>query len=144
TIALSVVALGMARANTRGRGIGFTAAIGGSIGILWLAAALLAWAARRAPRPSWTFVLRQGIASLYAPGNQTRSVMLALGFGVFLMGALYQVQHNLLHTLDVRMEHARANLVFFDVRENERPAIDSAVHAGHYELLEETPIVAMR
>ena len=71
-------------------------------------------------RPSWPFPIRQGIASLYRPGNQTRAVVLALGFGVFLMGTLYQVQHNILRSLDLRLGEARANVVFFDVQEAQR------------------------
>jgi len=63
---------------------------------------------------------------------------------VFLMGALYQVENNLLHTLGSRLDQARANLVFFDVRETERPVIDSMVRANHYESLEQSPIIAMR
>ena len=55
--------------------------IAAAIGTLWVSAAFLSWVARRALRPSWPFPLRQGIASLYRPGNQTRAVVLALGFG---------------------------------------------------------------
>jgi putative ABC transport system permease protein len=143
-IAVSVLELGMSRANTVQRGIGFTAAIGGAIGILWVSAAGLSWTARRVLRPSWPFPLRQGIASLYRPGNQTRAVVLALGFGVFLMGTLYQVQHNILRSLDLRLGEARANVVFFDVQEHQRPDIDSIVRAGHNELIDQTPIVSMR
>ncbi len=143
-IAVSVLELGLSRANTVARGIGFTVAIGASIGILWVSAALLSWAARRLLRPSWPFPLRQGIASLYRPGNQTRAVVLALGFGVFLMGTLYEVQHNILRSLGVRLGEARANVVFFDVQENQRLGIDSLVRAGRNELIDETPIVPMR
>jgi putative ABC transport system permease protein len=143
-IAASVLALGMSRANTPRRGIGFTLAIAGAIGILWLSASGLSWAARRLIRPSWPFPLRQGIASLYRPGNQTRAVVLALGFGVFLMGTLYQIQNNILRSLDLRMGEARANVVFFDVQENQQPGIDSLIHAAREELIDETPIVAMR
>jgi putative ABC transport system permease protein len=143
-IAASVLELGMSRANTVQRGLGFTFAIGGAIGILWLTAAGLSWAARRSLRPSWPFPLRQGIASLYRPGNQTRAVILALGFGVFLMGTLYQVQDNILRSLDVRLGEARANVVFFDVQESQRSGIDSIIHAARYEVIDETPIVAMR
>jgi putative ABC transport system permease protein len=124
--------------------VGFTLAIAGAIGILWLSAAGLSWAARRLIRPSWPFPLRQGIASLYRPGNQTRSVVLALGFGVFLMGTLYQVQYNILRSLDLRLGEARANVVFFDVQENQQAGIDSVIHAAREELIDETPIVAMR
>ena len=143
-IAASVLALGMSRANTVRRGLGFTFAIAAAIGILWMSAAALSWAARRGLRPTWPFPIRQGIASLYRPGNQTRAVVLALGFGVFLMGTLYQAQYNILRSLGLRLGEARANVVFFDVQEEQRPGIDSIVHAARLELIDETPIVPMR
>ena len=92
----------------------------------------------------WPFPIRQGVASLYRPGNQTRSVVLSLGFGVFLMGTLYQVQHNILGSLSTLIGEARANVVFFDVQENQRAGIDSIIHASRNELIDETPIVPMR
>ncbi len=143
-IAATVLALGLSRANTPRRGVGFTLAIAGAIGILYASAAGLSWAARRLIRPSWPFPLRQGIASLYRPGNQTRAVVLALGFGVFLMGTLYQVQSNILRSLDLRMGEARANVVFFDVQDSQQSGVDSVIHAAHEQLIDETPIVAMR
>ncbi len=143
-IAASVLALSLSRANTVRRGIGFAVSIGLAIGVLWLAAVALSWVARRGIRPSWPFPIRQGVASLYRPGNQTRAVVLALGFGVFLMGTLYQVQHNVLHSLDMRMGEAKSNVVFFDVQEPQRAGIDSIIAATHTELIDETPIVAMR
>jgi putative ABC transport system permease protein len=143
-IAASVLGLSLSRANTTRRGIGFAVAIGLAIGVLWLAAVALSWTARRGIRPSWPFPLRQGVASLYRPGNQTRAVVLALGFGVFLMGTLYQVQYNVLHSLDLRLGEARSNVVFFDVQEPQRAGIDSIIAATRNELIDETPIVAMR
>jgi putative ABC transport system permease protein len=143
-IAASVLELGLSRANTFQRGLGFTLAIAGAIGILYASASALSWAARKALRPSWPFPLRQGIASLYRPGNQTRAVVLALGFGVFLMGTLYQVQSNILRSLGIRMGQARANVVFFDVQDNQRLGIDSIIRGAHNELIDETPIIPMR
>jgi putative ABC transport system permease protein len=143
-IAASVLALGMSRANTVRRGLGFTFAIAAAIGILWFSAAALSWAARRSLRPTWPFPIRQGIASLYRPGNQTRAVVLALGFGVFLMGTLYQAQYNILRSLGMRLGEARANVVFFDVQENQRSGIDSIIRAARLTLIDETAIVPMR
>jgi putative ABC transport system permease protein len=143
-IGASVLWLGMSRANTWRRGLGFTFAIAAAIGVLWMSAAALSWVARRGVRPTWPFPIRQGIGSLYRPGNQTRAVVLALGFGVFLMGTLYQAQYNILRSLGLRMGEARANVVFFDVQENQRAGIDSVVHAARLELIDETPIVPMR
>ncbi|MGZ3484935.1 MAG: ABC transporter permease, partial [Gemmatimonadaceae bacterium] len=119
TIALSIGALGIARAETVQQGIGFAGAIGGAVGLLYLAAALLSASARRMVRPSWPFVLRQGVASLYRPGNQTRAVVLALGFGVFLMSTVYQVQDNLLRTVTVKLDASKANVLFFDVQDDQ-------------------------
>src|SRR5438045_6624605 len=101
-----------------------------AVGALFGSAVLLSWLARHLLRPSWSFVLRQGIASLYRPGNQTRAVVLSLGFGVFLMGTLYQIQHNLLNTMSFRLSEARANVVFFDVQQEQRAGVDSIVRAS--------------
>ena len=144
TIAASVLGLSLSRANTVRRGIGFAVAIGVAIGVLWLSAVGLSWLARRSIRPSWPFPIRQGVASLYRPGNQTRAVVLALGFGVFLMGTLYQVQHNILRSLDLRLGEARSNVVFFDVQEGQRAGIDSIIRGTGNELIDETPIIPMR
>ncbi|MGH7676982.1 MAG: ABC transporter permease [Gemmatimonadaceae bacterium] len=140
----SVLAIALARAGNPQRALFYAAAIGGAIITLWGTAVLLSWAARRIARPRWSLVLSQGIAKLYRPGNQTRAVILALGFGVFLMSTLYQVQKNLLRQLDVKLEQSRANMVFFDVQGDQEPAIDSMIRAGGHEIVQKTAIVPMR
>jgi putative ABC transport system permease protein len=140
----SVVLLALTRAGNARRGIGFSFAIMLAVGALFGTAVLLSSLARRLVRPRWPFVLRQGIASLYRPGNQTRSVVLSLGFGVFLMSTLYQVHHSLLKTLDVKLMQARANLVFFDVQQDQETGIDSIIRANGYQVVQQVPLVPMR
>jgi putative ABC transport system permease protein len=140
----SLLALGLARAQTLERGLGYSAAIAGAIAILWIVAASLTRAARRLARPSLPFPFRQGVAALYRPGNQTRSVVLALGFGVFLIGTIYQVQQNLLRSLNSRIDQSRANIVFFDVQESMIAGVDSAIRAGGHTVIERTPVIRMR
>jgi putative ABC transport system permease protein len=143
-IALSVAALGVARAADPKQGLGFSAGIALAVGVLYLAAAGLSLAARRVVRPNWPFVLRQGVASLYRPGNQTRAVVLALGFGVFLMSTVYQVQHNLLRTVTLELDASRANVVFFDVQGDQGEPLDSLLRAQHYTITQRTPLVPMK
>jgi len=140
----SVVLLAVTRAGNVRRGLGFSVAIMLAVGALFGTAVLLSSLARRAVRPRWPFVLRQGIASLYRPGNQTRAVVLSLGFGVFLMSTLYQVHHSLLKTLDVKLTQARANLVFFDVQQDQETGIDSIIRANGHQVVQQVPLVAMR
>jgi putative ABC transport system permease protein len=143
-VVASVAALGVARADTVRRGLAFSLGIGVAVGVLYLAAAALSSVARRAVRPNWPFVLRQGVAALYRPGNQTRSVVLALGFGVFLMSTVYQVQHNLLRTVGVKLDASRANVVFFDVQEDQGAPLDSLIRAKGYTVVQRTPMVPMK
>ncbi|HEY8175366.1 MAG TPA: FtsX-like permease family protein [Gemmatimonadaceae bacterium] len=143
-IVASVFVIALARAGTVQRALYYSGAIGVAIGALWTTAALLAKVAKRVARPKWPFVFRQGVANLYRPGNQTRSVILALGFGVFLMSTLYQVQHNLLRQLDVKLEQARANVVFFDVQEDQERGLDSLIRGSGHTIVQEAAIVPMR
>ena len=140
----SIVLLAITRAGNVRRGIGFSVAIMLAVGALYGTAVLFASVARRLVRPRWPFVLRQGIASLYRPGNQTRAVVLSLGFGVFLMSTLYQVHHSLLKTLDVKLTQARANLVFFDVQQDQATGIDSIIRAHGFGVAQQVPLVTMR
>jgi putative ABC transport system permease protein len=143
-IVLSIAALGIARAENPVQGLGFSAAIGGAVALLFGAASLLSASARRLVRPSWPFVVRQGVAALYRPGNQTRSVVLALGFGVFLMSTVYQVQDNLLRTVSVKLDASRANVLFFDVQNDQGAPLDSMIRAQGYSVTQRTPIVQMK
>ena len=140
----SIVAIATSRSDTLLEGVMLAGGVGVAVAVLWGSAVLLVAQARRITRPGWSYTLRQGIANLYRPGNQTRVVALALGFGVFLMSTLYQVQENLLRTLSVRLEASRANVVFFDVQQDQRDAVDSIIRAGGHELVQQAPIVPMR
>jgi putative ABC transport system permease protein len=140
----SVVAIGLLRAASVKQGLWMSVATGGAIAVLVAGAALLSWIARKTLRKRWRYEIRQGVANLYRPANQTRSVVLSLGFGAFLITTLYLVQSNLLSQFQVNMESSNANLVFFDVQEDQRSAVDSIIRANGHRVLETAPVVTMR
>jgi putative ABC transport system permease protein len=143
-LVLSVVAIGVMRAANVKQGLWISVATGGAILILSLGAAFLSYIARKTLRSGWRYEVRQGVANLYRPANQTRSVTLSLGFGAFLITTLYLVQTNLLQQFNVSMDASSANLVFFDVQEDQRVAIDSLIRAGGHRVLQTAPVVTMR
>jgi putative ABC transport system permease protein len=140
----SVVAIALLRAGNMKQGMWISVATGGAIAILVAAAALLSWIARKTLRTRWPYVVRQGVANLYRPANQTRSVVLSLGFGAFLITTLYLVQTNLLRQFQVSVDASNANLVFFDVQEDQRQPIDSVIRARGQRVIETAPVVTMR
>lgn len=140
----SVLAIALNRATRLRNGIGMAVATGGVILVLTLSATLLAFLARRTLRRGWPYVVRQGVANLYRPANQTRAVILALGFGSFLITTLYVVQSNLLRQFTVDQAASRANVLFFDVQPDQQPDIEHALTSAHHEIINEAPVVTMR
>ena len=140
----SIVGLTIARTGSVREGLGVTVAISVAVGVLWVAATLLIRVARRSVRAGWPFALRQGVANLYRPANQTRAVTLALGFGAFLLSTVYLVQSNLLRRFDIAEQASAGNLLFFDVQDDQIDALTSLVTDGGYTVVERTPIVTMR
>lgn len=143
-IVASVFAIAMMRATRLLDAVGFGVAIMLAVGALWVTAWVLTALSRRLVRRGWPLALRHGVASLHRPGNQTRAVILALGFGVFLVSTLYQAQRNLLGQIDLRIERVRANVVFFDVQGDEAPGVDSILVGDGYEVVQRIPIVSMK
>jgi putative ABC transport system permease protein len=140
----SVVAIAIWRADDVQRGAAMSAAIGAVLLALWLASLAVAWLARRLLRSHWPFTLRQGVSNLYRPSNQTRAVMLALGFGAFLIGTLYLVQRSLLSHLSFSGGAVQANVAFFDVQRDQVHGLDSLIRSAGDPVLQRVPIVPMR
>ncbi len=144
SLVLSVVAIALARARTPRQAIAMSAATGIAILALALSAGLLSWAARKGLRTRWPYVIRQGVANLYRPGNQTRAVTLALGFGAFLVSTLYLVQNNILGRFTTAAAESRGNVVFFDVQQDQAAGLDSIVRGRGNDVVQLAPVVTMR
>ena len=140
----SILALAIGRAETAMQGVWFTAGILVSLGVLGASAVVTSGLARRLVSRRWPYVIRQGIANLYRPASQTRSVVLALGFGSFLITTNIVVQTNLLAGFDLTAAATRGNLVFFDVQEDQEPGLTQMITANGSEPVSVTPIVTMR
>ncbi|HEX5004060.1 MAG TPA: FtsX-like permease family protein [Gemmatimonadales bacterium] len=140
----SVVLMAVLQAGNPARGIAFAAGIAVSILGLWGAALLLVRVLRRWFPHRLPYVWRQGLANLYRPANQTVSVVLALGFGTFLLGTLVLVQHNLLRTLRVDGTSRRPNLVLFDIQPGQAAGVDGLLRGRGLEPTPAVPIVPMR
>ena len=143
-LVLSVVGIAFLRARTTRQALSMSAATGVAILALGASAALLSWAARKGLRTGWPYVVRQGVANLYRPGNQTRAVILALGFGAFLVSTLYLVQHNILRRFTTAAAESRGNVVFFDVQQDQAAGLDSIIRSRGNEVVQTAPVVTMR
>jgi putative ABC transport system permease protein len=143
-LAVSIGALVMLQAERVAVGLGFVAGIGVTLLALWAAAWAVTRAVRRAPTGGLPYPARQGVANLHRPGNQTRVVVLALGFGVFLLATLYLVQDNLLRPLRTDAQGPRGNLLLFDVQAEQRAGVTEELARARVSVAQEAPIIPMR
>jgi putative ABC transport system permease protein len=140
----SVVLLAAWRSPTFKAALWMSAGIGAVLLVLLVSATVLSAIARRVLRAGWPYVVRQGVANLYRPANQTRAVVLSLGFGAFLITTLYLVQSNLLRQFDITTSSSRGNLLFFDVQDDQDAGVQNVVRQAGFQVVQTTPIVTMR
>ncbi len=140
----SLVLLCVLEAPTWWLGLGFAAALGVTLALLWGVAQLLVRATRRFFPNRASYPVRQGVANLFRPGNQTVTVTLGLGFGVFVLGTMVLLQVSLGSMLSVDVGGQRPNLVLFDILASQRDSVFEAVEQvaeGEPEII---PIVTSR
>jgi putative ABC transport system permease protein len=143
-LAASTVTLAAHQTGSWRQGAIFAGAVGAVLLILWGAAWILIRGMRRWLPAGWPYVWRQGMANLHRPANQTVTLVLAIGFGAFLLGTLYLVQHNLLRQLTLTGGPARPNLVLFDIQPDQLPAVEQELREAGLPQGQATPIVPMR
>lgn len=102
-------------------GLYFIAGLAASILVLSAIAALCMTALRRIVRAGGTrlpSVFRHGFANLYRPGNQARSVLVALGVGVMFTMSTYLLQRTVLREVQSEGPGREGNVFLLDVRKS--------------------------
>jgi putative ABC transport system permease protein len=143
-LAASVVLLAVRQVGSWRQGGIFAGGIAVALLLLWGASWVLIQLMRRWLPARWPYVWRQGLANLHRPANQTVTLVLAIGFGAFLLGTLVLVQHNLLRQLRLTGGPARPNLVLFDIQPDQLRAVEREIRDAGLPMTSPTPIVPMR
>lgn len=111
--------------------------------VLMVARGLMA-VTRRIVRPSWPYLLRQGISNLHRPGNQTLLFLLSLGLGTFLLLTILLVGDLLQQRLNIPQTGVNPNLYLIDVQPDQVEGVMSLVKSHDLPVLETAPMVTMR
>jgi putative ABC transport system permease protein len=143
-LVVSILGLAALEVGSWRTGAIFCGGIGLALGVLWVAAWLLVRAMRRWFPDAWPYVWRQGLANLFRPANQTVAVVLALGFGAFLLSTLFLVQHNLLRGLETSGGPRRPNLLLLDIQTDQAAAVAGELKTRGLPEYGPVPIVPMR
>ncbi|MCH8496616.1 MAG: ABC transporter permease [Balneolales bacterium] len=126
-------------------GLGFFGGILVSFGLL----TIIGWGLTRAlkrwfPRNS-SYVVRQGLANLYRPNNQTLAMVVTLGFSMFLIATLFLSRDMLLDQINLAGGENQPNIVLYDIQTDQRTSLTRLMEADYgLEIQQDVPIVTMR
>jgi len=144
TLLVTVVWLGIWQAPTRLEGMLFAAGVAVTGTALWTVAKLMTWATRRFFPSSAAYVVRQGVANLFRPHNQTVAVTVAIGFGLFLIATIDLVRRNLVAQFEIEGGGNTPNLVAFDVQRDQLQGVVDIIDGLGVQPRAVTPLISAR
>lgn len=125
-------------------GLGFTA----GIIVVFLLLSLVGWIiiklVKRFIPSRGSFTLRQGLANLFRPHNQTLVLMITIGMATFLIATLYLVQGTLVKQIRLVGGKDRPNMVLFDIQKNQVAGLEDTLRQYNLPILQNVPIVTAR
>lgn len=124
--------------------IGFTVSLIFFIFLLWIVAALLIAGVKQLRLKSFSYTLRQGMANLFRPNNQTSMLVTTLGMGMLLIGTLYLSQDMLLQRINFETGENMPDLVFYDIQSDQNEGLLAAIEESNGIVMINVPIVSMR
>lgn len=107
-------------------------------------AKLIMKASRKFLRAGFSYELRQGLANLYRPNNQTTTLLLTFGLGVTMISSLYLTQDMLLDQINFGGQQDLPNLALYDIQYDQNEGVNEIIRSSGHELLQNVPIVTMR
>ncbi len=138
---IAITGLSLWQADQLLPGLAFSGALAVTLCILWVTAWGLTRLTRRFFPRRAPFAIRQGVANLFRPHNQTISVTLSLGFGVFVIATMLAMQANILGWLKIEQHDNAPNLIAFDVQPDQREDVKSILAENGVTSFSLTPIV---
>jgi putative ABC transport system permease protein len=112
--------------------------------ILWGVSVLLISAIKNLRLKSFSYTMRQGMANLFRPNNQTSMLVTTLGMGMLLIGTLYLSQDMLLQRINFETGEQMPDLVFYDIQTDQNEDVLSMIQEIGGDVLLNVPIVSMR
>jgi len=140
----TVLALTLLEAPSPDAGFAFAGSLAVITGLLWCVAQGLARGTRRFFPRRFGYPVRQGVANLFRPGNQTVAVTLALGFGVLVVGVIAQLQRNLVRELSIERGPGATNMILFDIQPDQEVPVEALLSRYSEGAPEVAPMVTAR
>lgn len=143
-IFLFVLFLTVTQTNSLTVAFAFTGSIAAALVLLALAARLVIFVTRRIIPGIGNYHLKQGVANLYRPGNQTASVITAVGIGVLLIASVFILEESIQSEIAVEDRDDLPNLFVINVQADEIDGVLERIRRAGAEEITSVPMVSAR
>lgn len=126
------------------RALGLLGGLAVAFAILAIVARGLMAVTKRIVRPSWPYLLRQGMSNIHRPSNQTLLFLLSLGLGTFLLVTILLAGNLLNQRLNLGETGISPNLYLVDVQPDQEAGVKALITKQNLPVLESSPMVTMR
>lgn len=120
----------------------------GGLGLVILAllgiGVLLMRTARKLFSRNWSFPVRQGVANLFRPNDQTMVLILAIGLATTLISTLLLTRTMLVERVDITGGEGRPNTVLFDIQSEQHDSVRAFLEEEGMPVIQDVPIVPMQ
>jgi putative ABC transport system permease protein len=94
-------------------------------------------------RPQWSYPIRQALANLYRPNNQTLILIVTIGLGTALISTLFIIQGLLLGQISFAGSNNMPNMIIFDIQPDQKESVAHIVEHAGLPVQQQVPIVTM-
>jgi putative ABC transport system permease protein len=142
-LALALAGLALWQAGSwRAAGL-FIGALAAALGLLQGTAWLVTRLARRLPR--WRpLAWRQGLANLYRPGSQAKTILVSVGIGVMVILAIHLVERNILWEIGENVPTDAPSFFFIDIQPDQKDGFARLMAERGHADARLTPLVRSR
>ena len=120
-----------------------TAGLAAAFAVLYAVAQLVTWAARRFFPSGAPFVVRQGIANLYRPNNQTRTLIVSIGLGTAILTVLFVLQGLILSNVTSMGAGNQPNMILYGIERAQKQPLEELTKTYDMPVLQHVPVVTM-
>jgi len=122
----------------------FTLGLAAAFGFLALSAMLVMWLLRKFTPQNWNYLVRQGLANLHRPMNQTLILIVSIGLGTALIATMYFIQQLLLSQVSFSSRGDQPNMVLFDIQTEQTKDIRQLAIDHDLPIIQEVPVVTIK
>lgn len=124
--------------------LAFTTGLFLAVFLLWTISNGLIALARKLKLNTLPYPVRQGMANLFRPNNQTTLLITTLGMGMLLIGTLYLSQDMLVKRINLETGENFPDLVLYDIQSDQNDRVTELSSDSGNRVIQNVPIVSMR